>query len=94
MSEETLLQWLSRNLPGVLTTPIDNDRRLQSSRELIQLFVNKVSDLPFEERDQILGSLNHWIATGQIDGYNVPADKETFSWMEGIVGTLIGIVEE
>lgn len=94
MSEATFLEWLARELHKVLTTPIENDQRLKVSRELAEIFAQRAADLSPEQSGQILQVLNRWIITGQIDGYKVPADKETFSWIEGVVGTLADMLDQ
>ena len=94
MCEAQFIIWAARELYQVMTTPIERDQRLTASRAFVSTFARRVDVLDSEERRRALDRLDQWISIGQIDGYTLPSDKETFSWLEGIVGTLIGLLED
>jgi hypothetical protein len=93
MSERNIIQWSADNIYTLMLLSIMGDERLHATRAFVSQFAEQVAMVSDQERERLLQILDKWIRSGQVDGYTLPTDKETYAWMEGIIGTLIGIVE-
>jgi hypothetical protein len=93
VSADDILPWLSESLADVIVLPIEGEQRTEASRALISTFNDRVSILPPDEQSHLIAVLDRWIRSGQIEGYSIPTDKETYAWMEALVGTMLGILE-
>ena len=85
--------WLTQELFAVLTTPIEEDQRLNATRHFISVFVDKMKEIPDHKRHQIIALLRQWEAQKAIAGKKIPNHKATTDWLEGITGTLDGILD-
>ena len=86
--------WLAQELFAVLTTPIEEDQRLNATRQFISVFVDKMNEIPDHKRQQIVALLRQWEAQKAIAGKKMPNDNATTDWFEGITGTLDGILDQ
>jgi hypothetical protein len=86
--------WLAQELFVVLTTPIEEEQRLNATRHFIAVFVDKLKEIPAHKRQQIVDFLRRWEAQKAIAGKKIPNDKATTDWLEGITGTLDGILAQ
>jgi hypothetical protein len=93
VSADDILPWLAKSLASVIVMPIEGEQRTEASRALIMAFNDRVSLLSSDEQNYLISILDRWIRSGQIEGYSIPSDKETYAWMEALVGTMLGILE-
>jgi hypothetical protein len=89
---DAFVVWMSQEFVRILHTSIDEEQRLQTTRQFISTFVEKVAEVDPLEQAQILRLLQMWENEKSIAGANIPNDKATMDWMEAITGTLEGIL--
>jgi hypothetical protein len=92
--DKAFTTWFAQELFLVLTTPIEEQQRLNATRQFIAVFVDKIKEIPHHERQQVVGLLRRWEGQKAIEGKKIPTDKATTDWLEGITGTLDGILDE
>lgn len=93
MAADDVLPWLAESLAMVMRTPLVGEQRAEAGRLVIAEFADRISLLSPDEQMRLVSVLDRWIRSGQIEGYALPADKESFAWMESLVGTMLGILE-
>ena len=90
--EDTFIRWLASELAAVLTTPVARNQRRQRCSIFIASLVKKLPDMP--ERREMMALLTKWEHQKAIDGHQIPRDDETMDWMEEIVGSIDGLIED
>jgi hypothetical protein len=91
---DTFVVWIGEEIVQVLATPMDDNQRLYATRQLVTSFVVVIAQIPPSERAQILRMLTVWKHDRCIMGVSFLKDKAMDDWMETIVGTLEGILED
>jgi hypothetical protein len=89
---DAFIVWMGQEFVRILHIPIDEEQRLQATRQFIPVFVEKVAEVYPPEQAQVLRLLHVWEHEKSIAGASIPKDKATMDWMEAIIGTLEGIL--
>jgi hypothetical protein len=92
--DDTFIRWLATELAAVLTTPVAGNQRRRRCGTFTASLVTKLPDIPMPERRQLIALLRKWEHQKAIDGYQIPRDDETMDWMEEIVGSIDGLIED
>jgi hypothetical protein len=91
---DMFIRWLASELAAVLTTPVARNQRQQRCGAFIASLVKKLPDMPMPERREMMALLTKWEHQKAIDGHQIPRDDETMDWMEEIVGSIDGLIED
>ena len=94
MNSSAFTLWLAQALAEVLLSPVSRGRRLKAVDRFTHACIARLDHIPVDQHTQIIATFDRWLHTKQIDGYAIPRDDETMDWMEEIVGSIAGLLEE
>ena len=92
--DDTFVRWLASELAAALTTPVARNQRQRRCGAFIASLVQKLPDMPMPGRREMMTLLTKWEHQKAIDGHQIPRDDQTMDWMEEIVGSIDGLIED
>ncbi|GEM_PF-2496561 len=88
-----LLEWIAERLSGIMRSYRNKHHHMDVSRKFMNDFVDKVDLLSIEEREDLIKKLDTWIKTSVVGESDFSKDKDEATILEGLLGTMIGIIE-
>jgi hypothetical protein len=90
---DSLSDWLASQLI-VTAQSCRGDVLITEGQKLMQRVASEVPQLSNEERAQLLELLDTWITSSVIQGIDLSRNRDEAAIVEGLLGTIIGIVED
>ena len=92
--DKAFTTWLGQEVFRVLVTPLEAEQRLLATRQFVAAIADKMDEIAPHERHQVVDLLCQWHHQNAIAGKQILNDKATTDWLEGIIGTIDGMIEQ